>query len=164
MPGAIAFFIFKLDLPNRDLAKKTFLIAFSPVVAGLTVNFCEIVIGRPGPMLPRFDWQPFTLNHDFWSFPSEHAAVAAAGAAAVSLLLPEYRVTLFALAILVGGTRLVMGVHYPTDLVAGFLLGLVTFFAMKMLVDWFDAWWMRHHPASMHDHDRDHEPPPDLPL
>lgn len=162
-PGTVAFLIFWLRHPHRELARKAFLIAASPFVAGLVVNFGKIVIGRPRPLLPAIHWHPFTLDHEFWSFPSEHAAVAAAGAAALSLLLPEYRLALFVVAGLVAGARLVMGMHYPTNLVAGFVLGLLAFFAVRTVVDWFDAWLRRHHPVSTHVHDRDREPP-DIPF
>lgn len=163
VPGAIAFFVFKLDLPNRDLARKALLIGLSPVVAGLVVNFGEIMVGRPRPMLPVIHWQPLTLDHDFWSFPSEHAAVAAAAAAALSLLQPEYRLTFFGMAVLVAGARFLLGVHYPTDLVVGFILGVLTFFVVKGLTDRCDALWWRYHPVATRNQDGDPDPP-DLPL
>lgn len=135
VPGAIAFFVFKLDVPNHELARKALLIALGPVIAGIVVDFGRIIAGRPRPMLPVIHWQPFTLDPDFWSFPSEHAAVAAAGAAALSLLFPVYRVTFFAMAVLVAAARLVVGMHYPTDLVVGFVVGMATFFAIKAILD-----------------------------
>ncbi|ALG13713.1 phosphatase PAP2 family protein [Kibdelosporangium phytohabitans] len=58
-----------------------------------------------------------------WSFPSNHATIA--GAAAVGLLLVHrvMGVVAVALAILVAVARVVEGVHYPHDVLAGLLLG-----------------------------------------
>lgn len=57
------------------------------------------------------------------SFPSGHAASAAAFASAVALEIPALRVSLATLAGLVGFSRVATGAHYPSDVAAGFVLG-----------------------------------------
>lgn len=57
------------------------------------------------------------------SFPSGHAAGAFAFAAFLSTLAPRYSPLLFAFAIVVAASRSVLGVHYPSDVIAGALLG-----------------------------------------
>lgn len=57
------------------------------------------------------------------SFPSGHAASAAAFAGAVATEVPALRVPLSTLAGLVGLSRVATGAHYPSDVAAGFLLG-----------------------------------------
>ncbi|MFE9725743.1 phosphatase PAP2 family protein [Streptomyces sp. NPDC005794] len=58
-----------------------------------------------------------------WSFPSNHAALASA--AAVALLLVSRRLGLLALAaaVLMGASRVWVGVHYPHDVLIGFVVG-----------------------------------------
>ncbi|WP_328622159.1 phosphatase PAP2 family protein [Streptomyces sp. NBC_00354] len=58
-----------------------------------------------------------------WSFPSNHAALAAA--AAVALLFVSRRLGGVALvaAVLMAASRVWVGVHYPHDVLAGFLVG-----------------------------------------
>jgi membrane-associated phospholipid phosphatase len=60
---------------------------------------------------------------DDWSFPSNHATVAGALAAGVALLAPRLGPVAVVAAIAVAGMRVVIGVHYPHDAVAGLLLG-----------------------------------------
>jgi membrane-associated phospholipid phosphatase len=57
------------------------------------------------------------------SFPSGHTASAFAFATAVTAEFPLLSVPLFVLATVVGYSRVHTGVHYPTDVVAGGILG-----------------------------------------
>jgi membrane-associated phospholipid phosphatase len=61
---------------------------------------------------------PFTT-----SFPSGHAASAVAFTTAVTLELPWAGVPLVPLATAVAVSRVVIGVHYPSDVIAGAALG-----------------------------------------
>lgn len=58
-----------------------------------------------------------------FSFPSGHAASMAGLAVAVYALNPKWGALLFIMAFLTGVSRIVLGVHYPSDVVAGWILG-----------------------------------------
>jgi len=60
-----------------------------------------------------------------YSFPSGHAATSFACATVLSAFAPRRRVAFFLLATLIALSRLYNGVHYPTDVVAGALLGVL---------------------------------------
>jgi undecaprenyl-diphosphatase len=60
------------------------------------------------------------------SFPSGHAATSFACATVLAAFVPRLRAPLFALAVLIGLSRLYNGDHYPLDVLAGAAFGVVT--------------------------------------
>jgi membrane-associated phospholipid phosphatase len=70
------------------------------------------------PMARRLHRQPLTT-----SFPSGHAASAAAFAVGASSEVPQARIPLAALAAGVGYSRTYVGVHYPFDVLTGAAVG-----------------------------------------
>lgn len=60
---------------------------------------------------------------DRFSFPSGHSAAAFLMATLVAIHYPVWAVVAYPLALVIGASRVVLGVHYPTDLVAGAVLG-----------------------------------------
>ena len=57
------------------------------------------------------------------SFPSAHAGLSFMMATLLAHWFPRYRVLFFLVAAFIGWTRIYLCVHYPTDVVAGALLG-----------------------------------------
>ena len=57
------------------------------------------------------------------SFPSGHALYAFMMATLLGHWFPRYRIIFFLLAGFIGWTRIYLGLHYPTDVIAGGLLG-----------------------------------------
>jgi len=61
---------------------------------------------------------------DKYSFPSGHTAAAFLMARSLSFQFPELSTFLFVIAALIGFSRVYLRVHYPTDVMAGAILGL----------------------------------------
>jgi len=79
--------------------------------------------------------RPFQTHHvvHIWgarktdaSFPSDHASAAFAIAAAVLLLDPFAGALFLVLAVLIGAGRVIVGEHYPGDVLAGVAIGSVS--------------------------------------
>lgn len=112
------------------LARLGFLfLAIAPV--GLAVAVVKHLLGRarphaafhlpgPNPQL-TFDW--LVWKSSFASFPSGHSTTALAAAVAFAALFPRARGVLLALAVPVVATRIVLGSHYPSDVIAGAAIG-----------------------------------------
>ena len=60
-----------------------------------------------------------------FSFPSNHALNNFAAAAFFSKLFPKYKIVLFVSASLVAISRVYLGLHYPSDIIAGAALGMI---------------------------------------
>ena len=69
------------------------------------------------------------------SFPSAHGAFAFMMATVLSHWFPRYRVIFFITAAFIGWTRIYLGLHYPTDVVVGALLG---YGITRLFVHWVD--------------------------
>jgi len=65
---------------------------------------------------------PFGIPTDK-SFPSGHAQTAFGAAVYLSLLYPKGAPVFMLLAVLVGVSRIALGVHFPDDVVVGALVG-----------------------------------------
>ncbi|MEV6650450.1 phosphatase PAP2 family protein [Streptomyces sp. NPDC051219] len=92
--------------------------------AHLTSMAVKRVVRRPRPQLPALE--PLVRTAGRHSFPSSHATSAAAAAVAFGALRPAGRHLVPPLAAAVCVSRLVVGVHYPSDVAAGALLGSLT--------------------------------------
>jgi undecaprenyl-diphosphatase len=69
------------------------------------------------------DFPCFPAPYDLASFPSGHATTAFALATLLSLWYPRWTGGFLALAALVGWSRIVLGSHFPSDVLAGAVLG-----------------------------------------
>ena len=68
-----------------------------------------------------------------YSFPSAHTAVAFAIASALAYAHASFGFIAFAVAFLVAFGRVGAGVHYPSDVIAGALVGFLAFVAVRYL-------------------------------
>jgi membrane-associated phospholipid phosphatase len=69
------------------------------------------------------------------SFPSMHSTIAAVITIGFwSLSNVFFRSVLIAYSLLIALSRLVIGVHYPADLIGGYILGFVIFIAIKLTI------------------------------
>jgi membrane-associated phospholipid phosphatase len=60
------------------------------------------------------------------SFPSSHAATAAAGAVAIGARAPDLRLVVGTAAVAMAASRVYLGVHHGSDIAAGLALGALT--------------------------------------
>lgn len=93
----------------------------------ILVTILKQIFGRARPnrfeTLGPFHFDPWSFGYDFTSFPSGHAAAIGCAAACVALLFPRWRTVAALAAVWIGFSRVVIGAHYPSDVVAGLMFG-----------------------------------------
>ena len=105
------------------------LLLISAIGGVLLNNLLKVGFDRPRPQI--FEWGSHALSS---SFPSGHAMSAAAVYGTVAYLAARLQkryvhriitlVAAFILIVLIAATRLYLGVHYPSDVLAGIIIGL----------------------------------------
>ncbi len=96
-------------------------------LSGLLVTFLKHAIGRARPVhfgeIGAYAFDPFSGESSFASFPSGHATTMGAIVMILVLLLPMTRFLVVPLGLALAMTRVVLSSHYPSDVLAGLLLG-----------------------------------------
>ncbi len=117
----VTWFILKKEGSGR----KALVSAFLALVLGrvILVELVRLVLPRDRPFL-SFDVIQLIVKDTEKSFPSGHATALFAIAFAIYFYNKKYGLFFVGLAILVSIARVMAGVHYPSDILAGALLGL----------------------------------------
>jgi undecaprenyl-diphosphatase len=93
-------------------------------LAGLMTDFIvKPLVGRVRPFVDHVEYREIGVRPDTASFPSGHAATAAAGALALSRIWPAAAIPAWTLAAIIAISRVALGVHFPSDILAGFVFG-----------------------------------------
>ncbi len=115
--------------------------SLSVASASLVAHGLKLAIGRARPLLYDsegiFGLRPFAGDFFYESFPSGHSTHVGAVFAALALLFPRFRILFLSLGLWLGATRIILGVHYPSDVVAGLALGAWFAFATAVLFSRF---------------------------
>jgi membrane-associated phospholipid phosphatase len=101
---------------------------FSVGLAAIAVNIVKQLVGRGRPILfaedGGFTFDAFNFDYANASFPSGHATTAGAAIIVGALLFPRLRIPIVIVGLLIPASRIVIGAHYPSDTVAGLVLGM----------------------------------------
>ena len=133
---ATAAFIQKDD----DLLKDAIYVGASMGVNTVITYALKYSVNRERPYLTYLDLNVPDLYESSASFPSGHTSLAFSTATALSIKHPKWYVIApaYLWAGSVGYSRMHLGVHYPSDVLAGALLGTGTAFLTFKVNEWLN--------------------------
>lgn len=128
--GAVALRFARSDTMREmggRLAARASYVFLAVAASGLLANLAKRMIGRPRPLQAGDDlfaaFAPFSgARHE--SFPSGHSTTFGAFAAALAILAPRAWRPILASGFLLAWTRVILGAHYPSDVLMGFGFGV----------------------------------------
>lgn len=109
---------------------KSFYVFSSVFTAVCITGILKVIIGRSRPIL--FDaldkafFTPIQFNDVFNSMPSGHTTATFAGLVMIGMLYPKFKWLTWAGAVLVGISRIYVGAHWPTDVLLGAFIGMLS--------------------------------------
>ncbi|SDB29605.1 undecaprenyl-diphosphatase [Pseudidiomarina indica] len=116
----------------------------TPIITALVIGFMIEIplfmvlkrsLKRQRPYHKHPDFKAVILAHDQFSFPSGHTTAAFLFAGIMSTFFPGWFWVLYGWAGAIGLSRVLLGVHYPGDVVAGALLGYGISAYVMMVMD-----------------------------
>ena len=107
---------------------------------GLNALVCNVILkplfARPRPYTV-YGFEPLISYMGDFSFPSGHTSAAFAAAAVLYGRNQKWGRIAYGFAVLMGFSRLYVGVHYPTDVFFGMLVGIGAGKAVLWMTQWY---------------------------
>ena len=124
---------------DDEMLKNAVYIGASLGVDGVLTYGFKYAIARPRPFSTYPQYINAYENETSLSFPSGHSSLAFVTATALSIKYPKWYVIApsFLWASSVGYSRMNLGVHYPTDVLAGAILGVGSAYITNLANNWF---------------------------
>ena len=119
------------------------LVLGSTVLAGAVASILKVTVHRARPFIPPISPDDLSLasnrgttifDNGMQSFPSGHTATAFALATALSVMYPQGKRFFFFLAIMVGLQRVATQSHFPSDVVVGAMIGILSTHAIGTFI------------------------------
>ena len=143
LPYLVGFFVALFPLSAvlkryRPFLKKNvemFIFSFGSALVSrfLLGEFIRFFYDRPRPFAVLSNIHPL-ISHEFgYAFPSGHALFFFALAAGVAYYYPRVSILFFLAAFSIGMARVSAGIHWPSDILAGAVLGVLTTLVVRFL-------------------------------
>ncbi len=111
-------------------------------LVGLITQLLKHLIGRPRPNYTVFDeslsFNFFSTDSAFHSFPSGHSSTIVSVVLILSLLIPSLRSFFYLFGFLIAISRVVVGAHFVTDVLAGAVVAVMVY---KIFLFFFNKYY-----------------------
>jgi undecaprenyl-diphosphatase len=131
--GLLALIVIALLTRNRRAALAGVLAGAAAAVALAAGSVVAALVSRPRPFVAHHDITAFIAHAPDPGFPSDHAIAAFAIATMLTLRFGVRGVPVLIAAIALAISRVFVGVHYPGDVLAGALIGVLAALAVDRI-------------------------------
>lgn len=140
--GIITYALVKKDDASR---KNALMVSATMVGAAAVSTSLKYIVQRDRPYITYPEINNLSLEGSP-SFPSSHTSMSFGLATSVSLAYPKWYVIApaYLWAGSVGYSRMHLGVHYPSDVLAGAVIGAGSAYLSFRLTNWMDKQWKKY--------------------
>lgn len=128
------FVVMTIISRNKDVKNLGVITSFSIIVSSGITHFIKRVKNRIRPYINIPGIVVNKIGVDDYSFPSGHTTAAFSIGMSIALKFTGLATVSLILAALVGFSRIYLGVHYPTDVGAGVVVGSASAVFIKMII------------------------------
>lgn len=133
--GGLALVYLLAWLWNNPFLRQAMVIVVIVVLSAMIiVTMIKYVVRRQRPQPPG---EFVTFKYDAYSFPSGHSARLMALAVGLAFFFPTLSWLVMVIALLVAAARVVVGVHYVSDIVVGLITGAIVAWGTVILLQGF---------------------------
>lgn len=148
----IALGVVLLIIPKTRRVGLVLLVSLA--VAALVGNIIiKPIVGRIRPCDIETGFKLLIPNPGKTSFPSGHAISSFASATAIFLFNKKWGSGALVIAGIIGFSRCYLFVHYPTDILVGAILGIITAIAVKWIFDRYAQSFLQYRKKEEEEHE-----------
>ncbi len=119
---------FSLKTPFKNFKlkfKEMFVVFFPSVFSWLFATVIKKIITSPRPFVLFDQVEPLFVHGGYDSFPSGHSIFFATLATSLFFVNKKLGILFTFIALIVGVSRIISGVHFPIDILAGYVSGVI---------------------------------------
>ena len=120
----------------KNLYDLNVFVFYNIILSGVVTQILKHLVGRPRPKMLLFDHDSldlnlFTFNSSFHSFPSGHTSTIFSIVFVFYFLFPGIKKYIISVGIFIALTRLIIGAHYLSDVIAGSAVSYFVFIFLR---------------------------------
>jgi membrane-associated phospholipid phosphatase len=125
----LLYIFFKFIRKSREWANHAAFLFIAISVPGFLCNLLKMILGRARPILlyteQLYGFTFFQTNAVYLSFPSGHSVLITSLMIGLCFIFKRYWAAFVLIALLISATRVIVGAHYLSDIMAGMYLAIM---------------------------------------